>query len=126
MVINLKLSDELFEHYVKKYGLPKAYQMMKKAVEQMKDVDENDRYLLIAGDIRRDIEKTFQTTLDSGEKLAKLCHNLSVVSIGGIEHQFTPDELARLDMQATFHGRTREVFIKEMIDEIAARMLEQV
>lgn len=125
-MFQLKIDDDLFEHFVRKFGIPKCYTMMKKAIAAMKDVDDHDRYLMIAGDDRRAIEEVFQTTIDTPEKLARLIGNLNKVKIGGIEHGFSADELARLDMQATFHGRTREVFLREMIKEIADRMLEQV
>jgi hypothetical protein len=126
MVVNLKMSDEIFEHYVKKYGLPKTYQRMKAAIEAFKDVDESDRYIFLHGEARLAIEAVVQTTIDDGRKLAKLIKNMSMFKIGGVEISFTDDELARLDMQATFHGRDRDTFVREMATEIKSRMLEQI
>lgn len=124
MQFNMKIDDSLFEHYVKAVGIPGCYARMRKILEDMKDVNPNDRYLIIAGDVRRDIEAVFQTTLDTPLKLAKLIRNMSTVQIGDVKHTFTEDELARLAMQAKFHGRTTEEFMREMIKEIADRMLE--
>lgn len=126
MKISLHLPDELFEHYVKVWGIPNCYNKMKEAVAAMKDMKQHDRYLIICGDVRRDIEATFQTTLDTPDKLAKLVKNLNSVKIEDVEMRFTPDELARIDMQASFHGRDRDTYIREMITEIKDRFLEKV
>lgn len=126
MIINLKLSDELFEFYVKKYGLPKAYAVMKRALEAMKEVDDNEPYLFIVGEDRLTLQNIFQTTLDSPKKLITLVKNLIAVRVGGVDIPFTSDELARLQMQATFHGRELDVYITEMVMELRDRMLEKV
>lgn len=126
MVINLKIPDELFEHYVKKFGLPRSYQIMKMAVEQYKDVDLNDRYLMLAGDDRRAVEAVLGTTIETPAKLIKLISNMNHFKIGDVQVNFTDDELARLSMQATFHGRTMDTYIREMASEIKDRMLEKV
>ena len=126
MQFQMKVDDALFEHYVKLVGIPGCYARMRKILEDMKDLNPNDRYLVIEGDIRRDIESVFQTTIDSPAKLAKLIRNMSTVKIHGVEHTFTEDEMARIAMQASFHGRTTEQFMKGMIAEIAGMMLEKV
>ena len=126
MQFTMKVDDSLFEHYVKAVGIPGCYARMRKILEDMKDLNPNDRYLVIEGDIRRDIEAVFQTTIDTPTKLARLIRNMSTVKIHGVEHTFTEDEMARIAMQASFHGRTTEQFMKEMITEIAGMMLEKV
>lgn len=126
MIVNLKLSDELFEHYVKKFGLPKAYLVLKQAAEYFKNIDLNERYLIIAGDERRELEAIFQTTLDTPAKLIKLLKNMNTFKLGDVEIAFSDDELARLHAQAGFHGRTMDQFVYEMAKEIKDRMLESV
>lgn len=126
MKIALTIPDELFEIYVKKFGLPKAYAVMRGAIDTFKDVDQNDRFLFLAGDKRREVEAVLGTTVDTPERLAKLVKNMCTVKIGNIEHSFTSEELARLSAQAGFHGRTLEVFMQEMIKEIVDMMLEKV
>jgi hypothetical protein len=51
---------------------------------------------------------------------------MNTVRIGEVEVSFTDDELARLNAQAGFHGRTLETYMREMIVEIKDRMLEKV
>ena len=126
MKLQFNVSDDLFEHFVKLYGIPGCYARMRKILEEMKDVTPEDRYLVISGDGRRAIEAVFQTTLDTPQKLATLVKNMSTVKIGNIEIGFTSDELARIDAQAGFHGRTRETYITEMATELKNRMLETV
>lgn len=126
MKIQITIPDEIFEDYVKKFGIPACYNHMKKAITEFKDVDKNDRYLFIAGDGRRELEAVFQTTVDDAKKLAKLVKNMCTVRIGGVEHSFTADELARLAAQAGFYGLTLEDYIKQQVAEISQRMLEQV
>lgn len=127
MKVNVTMADSLFEEYVKKFGIPGCYAAMRRAIETFKDFDEkNDRYLLLHGKHRQEIEAVFQTTLDTPDKLAKLVKNLSIFKIGDVTIDFTTDELARLSMQATFHGSTLDAFVKNMASELKARMLEQV
>lgn len=126
MFFKLQIDDSLFEHYVKRYGLPKAYQVMKRHLIAMKDVDENDRYLILAGDERREIEAIFQTTMDTASKLAKSIKRLNAVKISEVAVDFTTDELERIDSQARFHAKSREQFIFDMAQEIKGYMLERV
>lgn len=126
MKFNLSIPDELFETYVRNYGLPNAYARMRQAMEFCKDIQVNDRVVVLAGDNRRALEAVFQTTVDSPEKLIKLTQNLSHVALEGVNMNFSADQLERLKMQATFHGRTLEQFIREQVEEIKATMLERV
>lgn len=126
MMINLKLPDELYDRYLQQYGAPKHYTRMKEALEAFAQVPSNDRAIFLFGDDRKAIEGLFQTPIDNGPQLAKLVKNLCTVRIGGIEVSFTADQLARIAMQASFHGRTPETFIREMVTEIVAKFMEEV
>lgn len=126
MQLNLKIPDSLYDHYLQKFGSPKHYVAMKQALESLKDVGEGERYVVLEGNARRRVEAVFETTMDTGEKLAGYCEKLNRVKIGGIDLAFNPEELQRLQMQATFHGRTLQQFMIEMIVEIKDRMLEKV
>lgn len=126
MQLKFNIGDSLYETYVLKFGVQGTYQRMRKVLEEMSGVDSNDRYVILAGDPRRAIEKIFGTTIDDGPKLAKLVAKLNSVEIAGASMEFTDDELARIDMQATFHGKPRQKFILEMVGEIKDRMLEQI
>jgi hypothetical protein len=126
MRVTVTVPDEKYDEMVAKWGettLPKRWL---EAMIAFKEVKLGDRALVIHGKTRQDIEAQFETTLETPEKLLKLVSAMNRVKIGDLELKFTEDELARLQMQATFHGRTLEVFIMEMIAEIKARMLEQV
>lgn len=85
-----------------------------------------DRSILVLPDDRRAIEAVFQTTVADGADLARRVAALASVQIGGVSVEFSTEELARIDMQAQFHGRTREVFVREMITEIKWSMLEKI
>lgn len=126
MKINLSIPDELFETYVKKFGLPAAYNRMRQAIEIFKDVEVSDRAIVVAADNRRAIEAIFQTTIDDAPKLVKLIQNMNTIKLGNVEMGFTAEEYARLQMQATFHGRTLETFVREMVMELKDMMLEKV
>lgn len=126
MQLKFNIGDNLYEQFVLKFGVQGTYQRMRKILEEMVSVDPNDRYVILAGDPRRAIEKIFGTTIDDGPKLAKLVTRLNSVEIAGASMEFTDDELARIDMQAIFHGKPRQQFILEMVGEIKDRMLEQI
>lgn len=126
MIINLKIEDALYDRYLTNFGAPKHYAQMKRAIEEFSGIKFADRALILHGEGRKAVEAEFQTTLDSAEKLLSLVKSLKMVKIHGVEINFTPDELARLEMQAKFHGRTTDGFIREIITEIKDRMLEKV
>lgn len=126
MVFNFKITDTLFEHYVKKYGIPKCYQAMKRAVDCFKDVDESDRFIFVAGDDRRAIEAVLQRTVDDAASLRKHIERLNKVEIGGAQVEFSVDELERIDQQAKFHGKTRKELVEWMATDMKKQMLEQV
>lgn len=125
MKVNLSMPDSLYEKMVIRFGIPQCYRKMTNAIELCQDIEKEDRVVLLCGDARRAIEKVFQTTLDSPEKLVKLVQNLSRVAIGDVDIEFTADQLERLKAQAGFHGRTLEVYMRETIDELKAAMLER-
>lgn len=126
MMFNFKVPDDTFTIYVNKYGVPGCYAAMKKAVEYFKDVDKEDRTILVAGDTRRALEAVFMTTIDDSNKLLKLVQNMNTVKLGDVEMSFSSDQLDRLAMQAKFHGRTTEQYIRETVTELTAAMLERV
>lgn len=126
MIINLKIEDSLYDKYLTTFGAPKHYAQMKRAIEEFSGIKYGERTVILHGDERRELEAIFQTTIDDPAKLIRLTKNLHSVRIDGIAVDFTPDELARIEMQASFHGRSTETFIKEMISEIKDRMLEKV
>ena len=126
MIINLKIEDTLYDHYLTRFSAPRHYVQMKRAIEAFSNIDFGDRVLILAGNDRKALEHEFGTILENPEKLLRLVKNLKSVKIGGVEVNFSDDEMARIAMQADFHGRTTEQFIKEMIDEIKGRMLETV
>lgn len=125
MDIKIRLEDRLYDQYLTKHGSPKHYRMMKQAIEAFSQVTDGDRVLILHGDERRAIEAIFETTLDTPEKLLRLIKNMNTVKIEGVEVNFDEAELTRLATQASFHGRTTEQFIKEMVIEIKDRMLER-
>ncbi len=126
MKLSFNVPDQVYEKYVVKFGVSGAYQRMRKVLEEMQDVDPSDRYILVAGDDRRAIEKIFQTTIETASGLAKKVARLNAVNIEGARMDFTSDELERIRDQASFHGRTFEAFLIEMLSEMKDRMLNLV
>lgn len=126
MIINLKIEDSLYDHYLTKFGSPGHWNQMKRAIEAFSNIGSGDRTLILAGEARKALEKEFGTLLETPEKLLRLVKNLKSVKIHGIEVSFTDDELARIASQASFHGRSTETYIIEMINELKGRMLESV
>lgn len=126
MQLKFNLSDNVYEQFVLKFGVQGTYQRMRKILEEMVSVDPNDRYIIITGDPRRAIEKVFETTLDTPEKLVKLIQRLNEVSVEGVAMTFTTEELARIDQQAVFQDKTREAFLLNMLSDVKNYMLDQV
>ena len=126
MIINLKLPDTLYEQYLLKYGSPMHYTMMKKAIEEFSNVPSNDRWFGVHGPDRQRIEAVFGNTVNSAKELADRLERLNQVSIEGERLDFEPEELARIDMQAQFHGKDRQTFVRDMVREIKDAMLEKV
>ncbi len=124
MQLSFRLSDDVYEAYVKRFGVKGAYDRMRTILTEMQNVDPADRYILVAGDDRRAIEAVFETTMDDSKKLVGYLNRLNKVKIDNTSMDFNVAELERIDMQASFHGRTREAFINEMIQEIKANFLE--
>tara|TARA_R110000868_G_scaffold255919_2_gene512581 strand:+ start:916 stop:1296 length:381 start_codon:yes stop_codon:yes gene_type:complete len=126
MKVNITMPDALFETYVVKFGLPLAYGRMREAIEAYKDVNKDDRVVLLSGDNRRALEKIFQTTIDDSTKLVRLTQNMNTVKLGNIDMEFSSDQLERLAAQAGFHGRSLEVYMRETVEELKSAMLERV
>lgn len=126
MKVNITISDDLYEEYVKKFGVPGCFAQMTRAITVFKDVDKSDRYVFLAGDARRAVEAVFQTTIESGEDLAKKLATLNRFKIGGVDIAFDVGELQRIDSQAGFHSRSRDQFIREMAEEIKNLMLDKI
>lgn len=126
MIINFKVPDNVFEEYVKQFGIPKCYNVMRQWIEQMKGIDPKDRFVMLGGDQRRAVEAIFQTIIDTPDKLVHLVTRLNNFQIGDVKIDFTDDEMMRMDQQAKFHGRTRQEFMQEMATDIKNRMLEQI
>lgn len=125
MKISLSIPDELYETYIKKFGIQGAHNRMKQAIDAYKEVELSDRAIIVASDNRRAIEAVFQTTIDDAPKLVKLIQNMSRVSLGNIDMEFSSDQLARMEAQAGFHGRTLEQYIRETVKELKETMLER-
>lgn len=125
MKVNLSMPDAIYEKMVVKWGIPNCYRKMTDFITLCQDIDKDDRTILISGDARRAIEKIFQTTVDNPEKLVRLIQNMSRVSLGGVDMEFTSDQLERMAAQAGFHGRTLEVYMRETVDELKSVMLER-
>ena len=85
-----------------------------------------ERAIVISPDDRRQLEALFETTVESAADIVKHTRKLCLWKIDAVEFTFNAEELARIDMQAKFHGRTRNQFIDQMVRDIKARMLEQV
>jgi hypothetical protein len=123
MQISLKMEDHLYNDYLTRYGSPMHYKKMKDAIDAFKDIE--GRYLILHGAGRQALERIFQTTIDDVTKLEQLIKNLCSVKIDQVEIQFTADQLARLDMQAKFFGKSTEDFIKQTIEELIRRFMEE-
>lgn len=126
MELKFKIQDEVYETYVKRYGVKGTYDRMRKVLEEMQYVDASDRYILLSGDARRAVEAIFQKVISTPDELVKLTARLNAVSIAGAQMTFTSDELERIKEQASFFSKTTEEFIMDMILEIKAAFLERV
>lgn len=126
MKVNITIPDELYETFVKKYGVPKCFSRMRQILNEMKDVPDGERYIILSGDDRRAIEAIFDKPVQDSKELAKLVKRLNAVNVHGQVMDFTVDELERIDTQAQFHGKTREDFIQWMIRDLKDMMLDKV
>lgn len=126
MIINLKIPDSLYERYFNAYGSPQHYVMMKKALEEFSDIPTNDRWFGVHGEQRKRIERALDIPIGNAKELADKIERINAFSIEGENIQFDQGELERIDMQAKFHGKTRQEFVRDMVKEIKDTMLEKV
>jgi len=124
--LNIQIEDTLHDLYEREMGFPKAYTHIKRAIEEFSRIAFNDRVLILHGDQRRELEAVFQTTLDTPEKLIKLVKNMNSVKIQGVEVNFDEADLARMKVQASFHSRTQEEFIKMTVDEAMRYLMDRM
>lgn len=83
----------------------------------------NDRIITLRASDRQALEKIFQTTIESAAQLIDKVRRLSLVKIGEVAYNFNHEELARIDMQAQFHGKTREEFIAQTVKDTIEHLL---
>lgn len=125
MQINLQIPDSLYNTYLERWKSPQHYKKMKDAIDALKDLEQNDRFFIVNGETRRDIEKTLGKHIGDQQELARLIKNMNSVRIQGIEVQFSDDQLFRIDAQAGYHGKTRESFIEDMVKEIVDKFMDE-
>lgn len=127
MKITIQLDDEVYDEALKthktKAGVEKA---ILKGFDLLKGIAPDDRYFVVAGDERRELEKVVQTTLSSSKDVLRHLSNMSKLKIGSVERLFTADELVRLHTQAQFHGWTSEKYLALTSDEALRYVLDRI
>lgn len=127
MKLTIQLDDDVYEQALEvhknKAGVEKA---ILKGFGLIKDIDPNERFFIITGEVRKGIEKVVQTTVADGPSVLRHLINMSKVKIGSVDRSFTADELIRLNTQAAFHGWTPERFLELTSDEAIRYVMDRI
>lgn len=87
---------------------------------------DGQRYFLVAGKERQQLERVFQTTISSAEELAKRVEILSQVGIGDAVRALGPGESIQLTEQAQFWGQTPKEYIENTVNRVMDEVLNRV
>lgn len=121
MRVTIDIPDELYTAVqVKADSKDKAdvNKRIRSVLKAFNDVEEKgDRYIILKGESRREVERILESTVTSGEELARKLKNLSVVSIGESTIEFNETEQRQIHSQAQFWSETPEVYIERVMRE---------
>ena len=121
MRVTIDIPDELYTAVqVKADSKDKAdvNKRIRSVLKAFNDVEEKgDRYIILKGESRREVERILESTVTSGEELARKLKNLSVVAIGESTIEFNETEQRQIHSQAQFWSETPEVYIERVMRE---------
>jgi hypothetical protein len=130
--IELNIPDDLYERLVSRSKAGKHEQLkinnhIRKVLQDFVDVGrDGTRYFIVEGDMRRQLEKVFQTTIETPDQLVRKVQNLSRVGIGNVERPLTDGESIQMEEQANFWGQTPAEFIKTTMERVLDETLNRV
>ena len=121
MRVTIDIPDELYDAVQAKADSKDKADVNKRirsVLQAFNDVEEKgDRYIILKGESRREVERILESTITSGEELARKLKNLSVVSIGESTIEFNETEQRQIHSQAQFWSETPEVYIERVMRE---------
>jgi fructose-1-phosphate kinase PfkB-like protein len=95
-------------------------------VKRFASVPKDDRVLVVLAPERRELEKSFQTTVENAADLVEKVRRLSSVGIGDVVRPLTPGESIALKDQASFHGWTPEQWFKNIADQVMEEVMGRI
>lgn len=97
-----------------------------KTLDTFAHIPVTDRMLYVPVKQRRQLEEVFQTTIETPQQLVDKVSRLAKLKFGTIEYPITEARVHALQMQATFHGKTTEEWIKMTLDHIMEELLGRI
>lgn len=121
MRVTLNLPDDLYQQLEKQAAdktKPAVNKRIKAILSTFNDVEEaGDRYIIIKGKHRREIEAILQGTAHTADELTTKIKNMSTVSVGEHDMPFTVEETRQIQAQAAFWGEDTDVYVKRIVKE---------
>lgn len=132
MKVELNIPDDLYERLVARSKAGKHEQLkinnhIRKVLADFVDVGKDGhRYFIVEGDQRRQLEKVFQTTIETPDQLIRKVQNLSRVGIGDVNRPLTDGESIQLEEQAAFWGQSGAEYMKTTVERVLDETLNRV
>lgn len=133
MKVTLNIDDDLYEKIVKQVRAKKGETLkvnnrIREIIEEFADLlaDPTDRYIVLHGNMRREVEKIFQTTIESADHLVTKLQGLSRFGIGEVIRPLTEGESIQLMTQANFWGQKPAEFVETTMNRVLDETLGRV
>ena len=121
MRVTIDLPDDLYQALAKQATTKKVLDVNKRIKEILAEFHtvavKGDRFVILKGKPRLDIERVLESTVHSGEELAIKVKNMSTVKVGDIACDFNETEQRQIQAQAEFWGEPPAAYVKRVAKE---------
>lgn len=129
MKITLSLDDDLYDLFkaqAKNKNKQGVEDEILERLERFKNIPRDDRAICVFGKDRQDLEKIFQTTVDSPKDLIGKVQRLCSVTVGPIDRPLTAGELTTLKTQAEFAGLPPDEYFRSFANRVIDEALGRI
>lgn len=120
MILPLKISDDIFQKYVK-HNPQNPQKAMQDQLVRYADEDPGDRVTVLSQEQRRRLERLHQLPFEDGETLVKWVERLANVRIGEVNVPLTAGQIKRLEGEAKFFNQDPVVYTERKIKDFFLR-----
>lgn len=111
-ILSIKILDSVYERYAE-HNPGSPVTAMVQQLTRFAEVSPTQRVLIIPPAQRIRLEALMEGSLETADQLVNFVEQLSKVSVGNIHVVLTKPQLARLDDQARFHGKSSGEYLVE-------------